>query len=64
MNNKINYYLNIGAVLISSLETDAPTDSTTYDCQSKWPSSTGFGETTYEYMQSPYKSWIPLSSNE
>ena len=57
MNNKINYYLNIGAVLISSLETDAPTDSTTYDCQNKWPSSTGLGETTYEYMQSPLEAW-------
>lgn len=57
MDNKINYYLNMGAVLVSSLETDAPTDSTTYDCQNKWPSSTGFGETTYEYMQSPLEAW-------
>ena len=64
MNDKINYYLNMGAVLVSSLETDAPTDSTTYDCQNKWPSSTGFGEATYEYMQSPYESWKTLSSNE
>ena len=52
-----NINLNTWANLVSSLEEDAPTDSTTYDCQSKWPSSTGFGETTYEYMQSPLEAW-------
>ena len=36
-----NIYLNMGAVLVSSLEADAPTDSITYDCQNKWPRSTG-----------------------
>lgn len=52
-----NIYLKVWAVLVSSLESDTHTDSTTYDCQNKWPSSTGFGETTYEYMQSPLEAW-------
>ena len=49
--------LNTWANLVSSLEEDTPTDSTTYDWNHQWPSSTGFGETTYVYMTPPLEVW-------